>query len=185
MRILVTGNQGYIGTHVSQHLVSCGYDTIGLDSGFFKYCHLTAIKDEVRTFQKDIRDAEVQDFANIDTVVHLAALSNDPIGELDSELTFEINYIAAVRVAELAKAAGVSRFIFISTQSIYGISNSIDELDEVILDIIGRDSPLLAPLPIVDAGAQILPPPIPLATSASSADDEETDQSINQSSKHR
>jgi len=131
MRILVTGNQGYIGTHVSQHLVSCGYDTIGLDSGFFKYCHLTAIKDEVRTFQKDIRDAEVQDFANIDTVVHLAALSNDPIGELDSELTFEINYKAAVRVAELAKAAGVSRFIFISTQSIYGISNTSDELDEV------------------------------------------------------
>jgi len=72
------------------------------------------------------------------------------------------------------------------TSSTSGASGSnLDELDEVILDIIGRDSPLLAPLPIVDAGAQILPPPIPLATSASSADDEETDQSINQSSEHR
>jgi len=72
------------------------------------------------------------------------------------------------------------------TSSTTGASGSnLDELDEVILDIIGRDSPLLAPLPIVDAGAQILPPPIPLATSASSADDEETDQSINQSSEHR
>jgi nucleoside-diphosphate-sugar epimerase len=132
MRILVTGNQGYIGTHVSQYLVGCGYDVSGFDSGFFKDCNLAPITKEVRTIQKDIRDAEVLDFANFDLVIHLAALSNDPIGELDSELTFEINYSAAVRVAELAKAAGVSRFIFISTQSIYGISNSIDELDEVI-----------------------------------------------------
>jgi nucleoside-diphosphate-sugar epimerase len=131
MRILVTGNQGYIGTHVSEHLVKCGYDVVGMDSGFFKNCCLTPISSEVQTLQKDIRDAEVNDFLYIDTVVHLAALSNDPIGELDSELTFEINYRAAVRVAELAKASGVSRFIFISTQSIYGISNTDEELDEV------------------------------------------------------
>lgn len=131
MRVLVTGNQGYIGTHVSGHLVGCGYDVIGLDSGFFKNCFLTPISNEVQTLQKDIRDVEIQDFANITTVIHLAALSNDPIGELDSELTFEINYRAAVRVAELAKVAGVSRFIFISTQSIYGISNTAEELDEV------------------------------------------------------
>jgi nucleoside-diphosphate-sugar epimerase len=131
MRILVTGNQGYIGTHVSKHLVNCGYDITGLDSGFFKYCFLTPIKNEVRTIQKDIRDAEVLDFANIDTVIHLAALSNDPIGELDSDLTFEVNYKAAVRVAELAKDSGVSRFVFVSTQSIYGISNTAQELDEV------------------------------------------------------
>ena len=131
MRILVTGNQGYIGTHVSQYLVGCGYDVTGYDSGFFKHCHLEPITNEVHTIQKDIRDAEVLDFANYDLVIHLAALSNDPIGELDSELTFEINYKAAVRIAELAKASGVSRFIFISTQSIYGISNTVDELDEV------------------------------------------------------
>lgn len=131
MRILVTGNQGYIGTHVTQHLVRCGYDVTGYDSGFFKHCQLAPITNEVHTIQKDIRDAEVLDFANFDLVIHLAALSNDPIGELDSQLTFEINYKAAVRVAELAKASGVSRFIFISTQSIYGISNSVDELDEI------------------------------------------------------
>lgn len=131
MRILVTGNQGYIGTYASQYLVSCGYETTGLDSGFFKDCNLTTIKDEVQTIQKDIRDAEIQDFADIDTVIHLAALSNDPIGELDSEITFEVNYKAAVRVAELAKDSGVSRFVFISTQSIYGISNTSEELDEI------------------------------------------------------
>lgn len=131
MRILVTGNQGYIGTHVAAHLVNRGYNVFGLDSGFFKNCNLAPISEEVKTIQKDIRDIEVKDLANIETVVHLAALSNDPIGELDSELTFEINYKAAVRAAELAKAAGVSRFVFISTQSIYGISNTSDELDEV------------------------------------------------------
>jgi nucleoside-diphosphate-sugar epimerase len=131
MRILVTGNQGYIGTHVTAHLVNRGYEVFGLDSGYFKNCNLAPISKEVQTMQKDIRDVEIKDFASIETVVHLAALSNDPIGELDSELTFEINYKAAVRVAELAKAAGVSRFVFISTQSIYGISNSGNELDEV------------------------------------------------------
>ena len=130
MRILITGNQGYIGTYLSAFLVERGYDVIGMDSGFFKNCNLTTITNEVQTIQKDIRDVEVSDFSGISTVVHLAALSNDPIGALDSELTYDINYKAAVRVAEQAKFAGVSRFVFISTQSIYGISNTDEELDE-------------------------------------------------------
>lgn len=130
VKILVTGNQGYIGTHIAAHLVSEGYDVVGMDSGFYKECNLTLIKSEVVTNQKDIRDAELKDFADIDAVVHLAALSNDPLGELDSSLTHDINYKAAVRIAELSKAAGVSRFVFVSTQSMYGISTSTEELDE-------------------------------------------------------
>jgi nucleoside-diphosphate-sugar epimerase len=108
-----------------------GFNVTGLDSGFFKTCIVTPIKDNIPTLHKDIRDVEKEDFRNFDVVIHLAALSNDPIGELDSKLTFEINYEGAVRVAQLAKEAGVKRFVFVSTQSIYGISTSDTELDEI------------------------------------------------------
>lgn len=131
MKILVTGNQGYIGTHAAAHLVKQGYEVVGMDSGFYKDCNLSVITSEVFTNQKDIRDVELQDFTGVDAVVHLAALSNDPLGELDSSLTLDINYKAAVRVAELSKAAGVSRFVFVSSQSMYGISTSTEELDEI------------------------------------------------------
>lgn len=130
MRILITGNQGYIGTHATKYLAGKNYIVTGLDSGFYKDCNLLPMVREVSTNQKDIRDVEILDFRDVDTVVHLAALSNDPIGELDQSLTFDINYKAAVRVAEQSKAAGVSRFIYVSTQSIYGISTSRVELDE-------------------------------------------------------
>lgn len=130
MKVLVTGNQGYIGTHTSSHLIRQGYQVVGLDSGFFRDCSLSDTSSEVYTHQKDIRDVQIEDFVGIDVVVHLAALSNDPLGELDSSLTFDINYKAAVRVAELSKAAGVSRFIFVSTQSIYGNSDAGVDLDE-------------------------------------------------------
>jgi nucleoside-diphosphate-sugar epimerase len=93
-------------------------------------CNLVPIVQQVPTILKDIRDLEISDFENIDAVIHLAALSNDPIGELDESLTYEINYNAAVRTAELAKAANVKRFIFASTQSIYGIAQNDSELDE-------------------------------------------------------
>lgn len=130
MRVLVTGNQGYIGTYATSHLVSRGYIVTGIDSGFYRECSLAELSNEVPTKSIDIRDVELSDFAGVDAVVHLAALSNDPVGELDEDLTFEINYRATVRVAELSKAAGVSRFVYVSTQSIYGISNSDQELDE-------------------------------------------------------
>lgn len=130
MKVLVTGNQGYIGTHATAHLVNQGYEVFGMDSGFYKDCNLAKLSTEVQTKSIDIRDVELKDFEGIDAVVHLAALSNDPIGELDKELTFEINYRATVRVAELSKAAGVSRFVFVSSQSMYGISSSEEELDE-------------------------------------------------------
>jgi len=130
MRILVTGNLGYVGTITSSYLRNQGFDVVGLDSGFYKECLLSSIENEVFTNIKDIRDIEIKDFDGIEAVVHLAALSNDPIGELDQALTFEINYKGAVRVAELAKNAGVKKFVFVSTQSIYGISSSNEELGE-------------------------------------------------------
>jgi nucleoside-diphosphate-sugar epimerase len=130
MKILVTGNLGYVGSIASTYLKNQGYNVVGLDCGFYKDCALIPVENEIITKNKDIRDVEVSDFTDIDAVVHLAALSNDPIGELDQNLTFEINYLGAIRTAEMAKKSGVGKFIFISTQSIYGISSSSEELDE-------------------------------------------------------
>jgi nucleoside-diphosphate-sugar epimerase len=130
LNILVTGSLGYVGTNATLNLESQGYNIFGIDSGFYKECNLVPIVREVSTILKDIRDLEISDFENIDAVIHLAALSNDPIGELDETLTYEINYRAAVRTAELAKAAHVKRFVFVSTQSIYGIAQNDGELDE-------------------------------------------------------
>jgi nucleoside-diphosphate-sugar epimerase len=130
MNILVTGSLGYVGTHAVDHLISKGFSIKGIDTGYFLECNLAPVANQGITRLKDIRDLEVSDFIDIDAVVHMAALSNDPIGELDKKLTFDINYHSAVRAAELAKAAKVKRFIFISTQSIYGVSNLQTALDE-------------------------------------------------------
>jgi nucleoside-diphosphate-sugar epimerase len=131
MTVLITGSQGYIGTHLTSHMISEGYKVSGIDSGYFKSCNIAPVNENIKNLQKDIRDLEKVDLDGIDVVIHLAALSNDPIGELDSKLTFQINQDGAVRVAQLAKVAGVKRFVFISTQSIYGISTTDTELDEI------------------------------------------------------
>lgn len=130
MKILMTGNLGYIGSVASKFLIAKGHDVEGLDVGYYKDCMLEQSTNDPKTTFVDVRDVEKHHLMGFDAVVHLAALSNDPIGELDPNLTFEINYEASVRIAKLAKSAGVRRFIFISTQSIYGISNSEIELEE-------------------------------------------------------
>jgi nucleoside-diphosphate-sugar epimerase len=130
MRVLVTGNLGYIGSVASKYLSDQGMTVAGIDVGYFRDCNLDSRHTDVPTIHKDIRDTTQEDFVGFDAVVHLAALSNDPIGELDPALTFEINRDAAIRTAELAKAAGVARFIYASTQSIYGLSESDEELSE-------------------------------------------------------
>ena len=130
MRILITGNLGYIGTELATHLLKHEMSVFGLDSGFYKKCLLVADHRDIPTNVKDIRDLSVQDFNGFDAVVHLAALSNDPIGELNASLTFQINGDASIKAAELARLAGVKKFIFVSTQSVYGISTSEEELDE-------------------------------------------------------
>jgi nucleoside-diphosphate-sugar epimerase len=130
MRVLITGNLGYIGTVLGDYLLQNNFDVDGLDCGFYKNCLLGGEGRVVSTTIKDIRDVEINDFLNYEAAVHLAALSNDPIGELDENLTYEINRDASIKAADLARKANVKRFVFVSTQSIYGISKSEFELSE-------------------------------------------------------
>lgn len=130
MKILVTGSQGYIGTVLTDYLKQNGHEIIGTDIGYFSNCNLVELQSEVQTIIKDIRDINEDDLKGYDAIVHLAALSNDPVGELDELLTFQINYQASINLANLAKKQGVKRFVYISTQSIYGISKSEVELEE-------------------------------------------------------
>jgi nucleoside-diphosphate-sugar epimerase len=128
-RILMTGHNGYIGSVMAPAFVQAGYDVIGLDTGYFSPCTLVPDSIRVPSIQKDIRDVSEHDLRGIHAVIHLAALSNDPIGNLDAGWTRQINYEATVRLAEYAKAAGVRRFLFSSSCIMYGMSeaNVVDE----------------------------------------------------------
>lgn len=120
MRVLLTGHAGYIGAVVAPMLADAGHEVTGLDSGLFDGCDFNYGAPGIRELRKDIRDVEAADLEGIDAVVHLAALCNDPLGDLNPDLTYEINHRASVRLAELAKQAGVSRFLFSSSCSTYG-----------------------------------------------------------------
>ena len=128
-RVLVTGSEGYIGSILMPLLKKAGYQGIGLDTGWFSDGRLVEPNGAWPTIRKDIREAERDDIEGFDAVVHLAALSNDPLGEIDPDLTSEINYHATVRLAELARRAGVRRFIFSSSCSMYGVveGGALDE----------------------------------------------------------
>ncbi|HWD39432.1 MAG TPA: SDR family oxidoreductase [Fimbriimonas sp.] len=125
MQVLVTGNLGYIGTVLTPLLAQHGHNVVGLDTGFFEECLLVPLPSTgvSKQIYKDTRDVTVSDLEGCDAVVHLAAISNDPMGELSPEITLAINYGASVGVAELAKRAGVQRFVFASSCSIYGQSD--------------------------------------------------------------
>jgi len=116
----LTGHKGYIGAVTGPILRSVGHEVVGLDSDLFAGCEFGEAAPEIPEIRKDIRDLARGDLDGFDAVVHLAALSNDPLGDLDRELTYDINYRASVRLAELAKAAGVKRFVFSSSCSTYG-----------------------------------------------------------------
>ncbi|WP_225730341.1 MULTISPECIES: NAD(P)-dependent oxidoreductase [unclassified Nocardia] len=120
MRVLVTGHQGYLGTVMVPVLRASGHEVVGLDSGFFAECVLGALPSEPPGLAIDLRDVTAEQLTGFDAVVHLAALSNDPLGALAPEITYEINHHASVRLARLAKAAGVRRFLYASTCSVYG-----------------------------------------------------------------
>jgi nucleoside-diphosphate-sugar epimerase len=120
MRILLTGHKGYIGAVAGPLLRSSGHDVIGLDTDLFAGCEFGAAASDIPEVRKDIRDLTQTDLEGFDAVVHLAALSNDPLGNLDADLTYAINHRASVRLATLARAAGVQRFIFSSSCSTYG-----------------------------------------------------------------
>ena len=130
MRILITGHRGYIGRVLVPMAVRAGHEVVGLDSGLFEKCVFGQEEgDSVPWIRKDIRNVEVSDLDGFDAVMHLAGISNDPLGDLNPDCTFEINHLASVRIAEYAKKAGVSRFIFSSSCSNYGAAGD-DFLDE-------------------------------------------------------
>ena len=120
MRILLTGHKGYIGAVAGPMLCGAGHDVVGLDADLFAGCDFGEAAPEIPEVRRDIRDLTKADLEGFDAVVHLAALSNDPLGNFDATLTYDVNHLASVRLAELAKAAGVKRFVFSSSCSTYG-----------------------------------------------------------------
>lgn len=134
MRILVTGHNGYIGCALVPMLQRAGHDVVGLDNYLFEGCTLGPEAPDVPAMRMDVRDVEPEHLIGFDGVAHLAGISNDPLGDLRPETTYEINYESAVRVGEAAKAAGVHRFVFSSSCSLYGAHGDapIDETAEFL-----------------------------------------------------
>jgi nucleoside-diphosphate-sugar epimerase len=120
MRVLLTGHKGYIGAVAGSLLRAAGHDVVGLDSDLYAGCEFGTWAQDLPEICKDIRDLTKKELEGFDAVVHLAALSNDPLGNLSAGLTYDINHKASVHLAELAKAAGVERFVFSSSCSTYG-----------------------------------------------------------------
>lgn len=134
MNVLVTGSAGYIGSVLCPYLVAAGHDVVGLDTGYYDGCDFGPHDGEVRRIDLDVRDVRPEHLVGFDAVVHLAALSNDPLGDLRLELTREINHFGAVTLARAAKRAGVRRFVFASSCALYGASG-----DDALL---AEDAPL-------------------------------------------
>jgi nucleoside-diphosphate-sugar epimerase len=120
MRLLVTGHHGYIGAVMTPMLQEAGFEVVGLDTDLYTESLFGDAPPNVPSIRKDIRDIEAGDLEGFDAVLHLAALSNDPLGNLNPDLTYDINHRAAVRLAEAARAAGVGRYLFASSCSTYG-----------------------------------------------------------------
>ncbi|MGB6540209.1 MAG: NAD(P)-dependent oxidoreductase [Xanthobacteraceae bacterium] len=140
MRVLLTGHLGYIGTVMTPMLLQSGHEVIGFDSDLYSRCTFAAGGQisKVPAIRKDTRDVAAGDLAGIDAVIHLAALSNDPLGDLRYALTDDINHLASVRLAQLAKSAGVKRFVFASSCSNYG------QAGEEMIDETGALNPVTA-----------------------------------------
>jgi nucleoside-diphosphate-sugar epimerase len=131
VKVLVTGHLGYLGTVVVPALQARGVEVVGLDSGLFAECRLgPPTSSPEREHVLDLRDVEPSVCQGVDAVVHLAALSNDPLGDLDANLTYEINVDATLRLARMARDAGVERFVFSSSCSIYGAAGGDDLVTE-------------------------------------------------------
>lgn len=150
MRVLLTGHQGYLGTVMAPVLRLAGHDVVGLDSGYFAECVLGPAPDDPPGLAGDrpvdLRDVSAEQLAGFDAVVHLAALSNDPLGALAPEVTFDINHHASVRLARLAKEAGVSRFLYASTCSVYGAAGE---------ELVTEDAPLRPLTPYAESKVRV------------------------------
>jgi len=133
MRVLVTGTEGYLGSLVAPVLLSRGHDVLGVDTGYYASGWLyNGVAETAETLRKDIRDVTRDDLEGVDAVVHMAELSNDPLGELLSEVTYKVNHAGSVRLAELAIEAGVERFVYMSSCSVYGVAEgTVDETSAV------------------------------------------------------
>ena len=133
MKILVTGTEGYIGARLAPILIAAGHEVVGLDTGLYRdgclYIDSPGMPMAPRTVFKDLRIVEPADFAGFDAVVHLAELSNDPLGQNRPEITYRINHEGSVRIAQAARAAGVRRFVYASSCSVYGMGTG-EFLDE-------------------------------------------------------
>ncbi|RUX48515.1 NAD(P)-dependent oxidoreductase [Mesorhizobium sp. M7A.F.Ca.US.014.04.1.1] len=135
MKVMVTGHQGYIGSVMVPMLLRAGHSVTGYDSDLYRRCTFTAggQRASIASIQKDVRDVDARDLEGVDAVIHLAALSNDPLSDLDPDITYEINHKGSVRFAKAAKDAGVSRFLFASSCSNYGQAGDgmVDETGEL------------------------------------------------------
>ncbi|HEU0086631.1 MAG TPA: SDR family oxidoreductase [Pseudonocardiaceae bacterium] len=147
MRVLLTGHQGYLGTIMAPVLAAAGHEVVGLDSGLFADCVLGPAPQDPPAFTADLREVTVQMLVGCDAVVHLAALSNDPLGSLAPEITYAINLQASVRLARLAKQAGVRRFLYASTCSVYGAAGG----DELVTE----DAPLRPVTPYAESKVRV------------------------------
>ncbi|WP_405651804.1 NAD-dependent epimerase/dehydratase family protein [Streptomyces sp. RK9] len=147
MRVLLTGHQGYLGTVMAPVLKAAGHEVVGLDSGLFADCVLGPAPADPPGPGVDLRDVTAEHVAGVDAVIHLAALSNDPLGSLAPELTYDINHHASVRLARLAREAGVRRFLYASTCSVYGAAGG-DEL-------VAEDAPLRPVTPYAESKVRV------------------------------
>lgn len=130
-KVLVTGNLGYIGSVLTDYL-SDNYEIVGCDIGYFKECkvHKLNNKNKFKQIIKDIHKISSKDLKDVEYIIHLASLSNDPLGELNKKITIKTNHYSTVKLARLSKQCGIKRFIYVSTQSLYGISKSDKYLNE-------------------------------------------------------
>ena len=135
MKLLITGVEGYIGCLLAPYLQARGHDIVGLDTGYYRDGWLFSDRQLVpgfpRTVNRDIRQIQPDDVRGVDAVVHLAELSNDPLGENMPEVTYQINHQASLRLAEMAKAVGVKRFVYTSSCSVYGVSSGNEPMTEL------------------------------------------------------
>jgi nucleoside-diphosphate-sugar epimerase len=132
MRVLITGHTGYIGTVLTPFIAAAGHDVVGLDTDLFEQCTFGDAPAQFPAIRKDLRDIVPSDLEGFDAIIHLAGLSNDPLGNLNPDLTYDINHRASVRLAEMAKQVGVSRYLFSSSCSTYGAAGDkiLDETAE-------------------------------------------------------
>src|SRR6478736_1895715 len=146
MRVLVTGHQGYLGTVMVPILEAAGHDVSGLDSGFFADCVLGPPPKDPPGLRVDLRDVTREQLEGFEAVIHLAALSNDPLGALAPQITYDINHHASVRLARLAKEAGVRRFLYASTCSVYGAAGE---------DLVTESAPLKPLTPYAESKVRV------------------------------